>query len=70
MGKPVFGVSHKVISKPACLTTETSLKVELKLVSSLGSIITKVLDKVLRLSFGNLVHDYQVASSIHDRFDK
>ena len=46
--KPVFGVSDKSSLKPACLVTETSLKIEISLEASLDMIlfikrITKVL---------------------------
>ena len=39
--KPVFGVSEKVRFKPACSATETSKKLEILLVASLGMILSK-----------------------------
>ena len=37
--KPVFGVADQVIPKPASSATETSLKIEISLVTSLDMIV-------------------------------
>ena len=51
--KPVFGVSEKVVFKPACSATETSQKIKISLVASLDIIlsdkpITKALIRLCR----------------------